>query len=168
MFDLRLQVVIYPEREWSDWESRPKQRWLLFCGLNTYRLQSCAFVDNPLHKSPRHLNQNLQSIRISSVEWTARNVVLRQKRRTGHILTPMQVFQQHAAMYYLSKNVSKSNFIPTSLWLMESLVFRSPRCLVFVQLDPDHPGSPPFWNKVYGIVEETRFIQISMVLKLKF
>ena len=39
MFDLRLQVVIYPEREWSDWESRPQQRWLLFCGLNTYRLQ---------------------------------------------------------------------------------------------------------------------------------
>ena len=41
MFDLRLQVVIYPEREWSDWESSPQQRWL-FCGLNTYRLQSCA------------------------------------------------------------------------------------------------------------------------------
>ena len=33
---------------------------------------------------------------------------------------------------------------------MESLVFRGPRCLVFVQLDPDHPGSPPFWNKVYN------------------
>ena len=33
--------------------------------------------------------------------------------------------------------------------LVESLVFRGPRCLVFVQLDPDHPGSPPFWNKVY-------------------
>ena len=32
---------------------------------------------------------------------------------------------------------------------IESLVFRGPRCLVFVQLDPDHPGSPPFWNKVY-------------------
>ena len=30
-----------------------------------------------------------------------------------------------------------------------SVVFRGPRCLVFVQLDPDHPGSPPFWNKVY-------------------
>ena len=33
--------------------------------------------------------------------------------------------------------------------LLESLVFHGPRCLVFVQLDPDHPGSPPFWNKVY-------------------
>ena len=78
MFDLRLQVVIYPEREWSDWESSPQQRWLslLFCGLNTYRLQSCAFMDNPLHESPRHF--------ISSKEWTARNAVLRQKRRTGH------------------------------------------------------------------------------------
>ena len=61
MFDLRLQVVIYPEREWSDWESRPQQRWLLFCGLNTYRLQSCVFVDNPLYESPRHLNQNFNS-----------------------------------------------------------------------------------------------------------
>ena len=30
-----------------------------------------------------------------------------------------------------------------------SVVFRGPRCLVFVQLDPDYPGSPPFWNKVY-------------------
>ena len=29
------------------------------------------------------------------------------------------------------------------------IVFRGPRCLVFMQLDPDHPGSPPFWNKVY-------------------
>ena len=35
--------------------------------------------------------------------------------------------------------------------LMESLVFRGPRCLVFGQLDPGHPGSPPFWNKVYAI-----------------
>ena len=31
-------------------------------------------------------------------------------------------------------------------------VFRGSRCLVFVQLDPDHPGSPPFWNKVYECV----------------
>ena len=31
-----------------------------------------------------------------------------------------------------------------------NLVFRGPRCLVFVQLDPDHPGSTPFWNKVYS------------------
>ena len=29
--------------------------------LNTYRLQSCAFVDNPLHESPRHINQNFNS-----------------------------------------------------------------------------------------------------------
>ena len=29
------------------------------------------------------------------------------------------------------------------------VVFLGPRCLVFMQLDPDHPGSPPFWNKVY-------------------
>ena len=31
------------------------------------------------------------------------------------------------------------------------IVFRGPRCLVFMQLDPDHPGSPPFCNKVYFI-----------------
>ena len=37
---------------------------------------------------------------------------------------------------------------------MESLVFRGPRCLVFVQLDPDHPGSPKFWNKVYDSDEQ--------------
>ena len=61
MFDLRLQVVIYPEREWNDRESRPQQPCLLFCGLNTYRLQSCALVDNPLHESPRHLNHNFNS-----------------------------------------------------------------------------------------------------------
>ena len=24
-----------------------------------------------------------------------------------------------------------------------------PRCLVFMQLDPDHLRKPPFWNKVY-------------------
>ena len=35
--------------------------------------------------------------------------------------------------------------------LVESLVFHGPRCLVFVQLYPDHPGSLPFWNKVYRI-----------------
>ena len=29
------------------------------------------------------------------------------------------------------------------------IVFCGPRCLVFMQLNPDHPGSPPFWNKVY-------------------
>ena len=34
--------------------------------------------------------------------------------------------------------------------LGESLVFRGPRCLVFVQLDPDLPRSPSFWNKVYN------------------
>ena len=36
--------------------------------------------------------------------------------------------------------------------LVESLglVFRGPRCLVFVQLDPDLPRSPSFWNKVYN------------------
>ena len=59
MFDLRLQVVIYPEKEWSDWESKPQQHGLLFCGLNTYRLQRCAFVDNPLHESPRTLTKTL-------------------------------------------------------------------------------------------------------------
>ena len=39
-----------------------------------------------------------------------------------------------------------------SLWLPRRsyrLVFLGPRCLVSVQLGPDHPGSPPFWNKVY-------------------
>ena len=29
-------------------------------------------------------------------------------------------------------------------------MFRGPRCLDFVLLDPDHPGSPPFWNKVHA------------------
>ena len=32
------------------------------------------------------------------------------------------------------------------------VVFRGLRCLVFMQLDPDYPGSPPFWNKVYAAV----------------
>ena len=35
-------------------------------------------------------------------------------------------------------------------------VFRGPRCLVFVQLDPDHPGSRPFWNKVYRLQDPER------------
>ena len=33
------------------------------------------------------------------------------------------------------------------------IVFRGPRCLVFMQLDPDHPRSPPFWNEVYCNVD---------------
>ena len=36
--------------------------------------------------------------------------------------------------------------------LVESLVFRGPGCLVYVQLDPDNPGLPPFWNKLYYII----------------
>ena len=122
MFDLRLQVVIYPEREWSDWESRPQQRWfILFCGLNTYRLQICAFVVNPLRKSPWHFNQNFNS----------------------------EFFNRFASLPS-SELPGMSSSVKTQGCLMESLVFRGPRCLVFVQLDPDHPGSPPFWNKVYG------------------
>ena len=124
MFDLRLQVVIYPEREWSDWESRPQQRWLLFCGRNTYRLQSCAFVDNPSHESPRNFNQNFKSeffnrfapLPSSELPGMSSSGKTKDRTRTRH----------------------------------KTLLFRGPRCLVFVQLGPDYPGSPPFWNKVYG------------------
>ena len=128
MFHLRLQVVIYPEREWSNWESRPQQRCLLYCELNTYRLQSCAFVDNPLHESPRHFNQNFNS------EFFNRFVSLPLSELPG-----------------MSSSV-KNEGPDTRLSRKDaigSVVFRGPRCLVFVQLNPDHPGSPPFWNKVY-------------------
>ena len=38
------------------------------------------------------------------------------------------------------------------------IVFSGPRCLVFMQLDPDHPGSQPFWKKVYISVKRSAIV----------
>ena len=79
-------------------------------------------MDNPLHESPRHFNQNFNS------EFFNRFASLPSSELPG--------------MSSSVKNEVPDTRLP--------LVFCSPRCLVFVQLDPDHPGSPPFWNKVYN------------------
>ena len=85
-------------------------------------------MDNPLHESPRHFNQNFNS------EFFNRFVSLPLSELPG-----------------MSSSV-KNEGPDTRLSRKDaigSVVFRGPRCLVFVQLNPDHPGSPPFWNKVY-------------------
>ena len=136
MLDLRFQVVIYPEIEWSDWESRPP-------------IAMKVIVDSTLTAYKVAL---WWTILCMNCHDTLTKTLIRNS------LTDSDLFHSMNCQEYRPPSKTKD---PTQGCLERMpyhIVFSGPRCLVFMQLDPDHPGSQPFWKKVYISVKRSAIV----------